>query len=102
MDRIQTKPLCASSSILADMLTMVNPFDFGGPSSKVKVTMCIIDKCGVGRDATLCVVIFFPTNSSFVLGVKSSLGAKLLARTLILCHHVILMHASYKKIFSFT
>ena len=40
------------------MLTMVNPIDFGGQSSKVKVTMVIIDKCGVRGDATLCVVIF--------------------------------------------
>ena len=40
------------------MLTMVNPIDFGGHSSKVNVTMGIIDKCGVRGDATLCVVIF--------------------------------------------
>ena len=37
---------------------MVNPIDFGGHSSKVKVTMVIIDKCGVRGDASLCVVIF--------------------------------------------
>ena len=54
---IQTKLLCASSN-LAGMLTMVNPIDFGGHSSKVKVTMVIIDKCGVRGEATLCVVIF--------------------------------------------
>ena len=36
---------------------MVNPIDFGGHSSKVKVTMGIIDKFGVRGDATLCVVI---------------------------------------------
>ena len=59
MNLIKTKPLCASLSNLADMLTMVNPFDFGGISSKVKVTMVIIDKCGVRGYATLCVVIFF-------------------------------------------
>ena len=53
-----TKPLCSSRSNLADMLTMVNPFDFGGHSSKVKVTMVITDKCRVRGDATLCVVIF--------------------------------------------
>ena len=53
MNLIQTKPLCASSSNFAGMLTMVNPIDFGGHSSKV-----IIDKCGVRGDATLCVVIF--------------------------------------------
>ena len=53
---VATKPLCASRSNLADMLTMVNPIDFGGHSSKV--TMVIIDKCGVRGDATLCVVIF--------------------------------------------
>ena len=40
------------------MLTMVNPIDFGGHSSKVNVTMGIIEKCGVRGDATLCVVIF--------------------------------------------
>ena len=57
-----TKPLCASSSNLVDMLTMVNPIDFGGHSSKVKVMMVIIDKCGVRGDATLCVLYlnFFP------------------------------------------
>ena len=38
---------------------MVNPIDFGGYSSNVKVTMGIIDKLGVRGDATLCVVIFF-------------------------------------------
>ena len=37
---------------------MVNPIDFGGHSSNVKVTMGIIDKFGVRGDATLCVVIF--------------------------------------------
>ena len=37
---------------------MVNPIDFGGHSSNVKVTMGIIDKFGVCGDATLCVVIF--------------------------------------------
>ena len=49
---------CASSSNLADMVTMVNRIDFGGHGSKAKVTMGIIDKCGVRGDATLCVVIF--------------------------------------------
>ena len=58
MNLIQIKPLCTSSSNLSDMLTMVNLIDFGGHSSKVKVTMVIIDKCGVRGDATLCVVIF--------------------------------------------
>ena len=58
MNLIQTKPLCASSSSLADMLTMVNPIDYGGHSSKVKVRMGIIDKCGVHGDATLCIVIY--------------------------------------------
>ena len=58
MNLIQTKPLCASSSNLAVMLTMVNPIDFRGRSSKGKVTMDIIDKCGAHEDATLCVVIF--------------------------------------------
>ena len=41
------------------MLTMVNPIDYGGHSSKVKVTIVINDKCGVRGDATLCVVIFY-------------------------------------------
>ena len=36
----------------------MNSIDFGGYRSKVKVTMGIIDKCGVRGDATLCVVIF--------------------------------------------
>ena len=58
MNLILTKPLCASSSNLADMLIMVNPIDFGGHSSKLKVMMVIIDKCRVCGDATLCVVIF--------------------------------------------
>ena len=58
MNLIQIKPLCASLSNLSDMLTMVNPIDFGGHSSKVKITMVIIEKCGVRGDATLCVVIF--------------------------------------------
>ena len=40
------------------MLTMVNPIDFGGHCSKVKVVMGIIDKFGLRGDATLCVVIF--------------------------------------------
>ena len=34
------------------------PYWFGGHSSKVKVMMGIIDKCGLHGDATLCVVIF--------------------------------------------
>ena len=69
MNPIQTKPLCASLSNLADMLTMVNPIDFGGHSSKVKLMMGIIDKCGVHGDTTLCIVIFFhaTVNSYFLL-----------------------------------
>ena len=39
VNQIQTKPFCASSLNLADMLTMVNHIDFGGHSSKVKVMM---------------------------------------------------------------
>ena len=58
VNTIETKPLCISPSNFAEMLTMVNPIDFGGHSSKVKVTMGIIDKCRVCGDATLCVVIF--------------------------------------------
>ena len=38
---------------------MVNPIDFGGHCSKVKVTMVTIDRCGVRGDATLCIVIFY-------------------------------------------
>ena len=44
------------------MLTMVNPTDFGGHSSKVKVMMGFIAKCEVRGDATLCVVLFINTN----------------------------------------
>ena len=40
------------------MLTMVNPIDFRGHSSKVKVMMGIIDKCGARGDVPFCVVIF--------------------------------------------
>ena len=58
MNLIQTKQLGASSSNLADMLTVVNSIDFGGHSSMVEVMIGIIDKCGVRGDATLCVVIF--------------------------------------------
>ena len=60
---------------------MVNPIDFGGHNSKVKVKMVIIDKCGVRGDATLCVVIFkvipklsITSNSSilyFLYGARS-------------------------------
>ena len=49
---------------------MVNPIDFGGHSSKVKVMMGIIDKCGVHGDATLCIVIFFfvpPVHRGYIL-----------------------------------
>ena len=38
---------------------MVNPIDFWGQSLNVKVTIGIIDKCGVRGDGTLCVVIFY-------------------------------------------
>ena len=37
----------------------MNSIDFWSHRSKVKVTMGIIDNCGVPGDATLCVVIFF-------------------------------------------
>ena len=39
----------------------MNSIDFGGYTvrSKVKFMMGIIDKCGMHRDATLCVDIFF-------------------------------------------
>ena len=59
VNMIETKPLCISFSNLADMLSMGNPIDL-----EVKVTMGIIDKCGVRGDATLCVVIF---RTSFLL-----------------------------------
>ena len=36
----------------------MNSIVFGVHGSKVKVTMSIMDKCGVRGDATLCVVIF--------------------------------------------
>ena len=72
MNLIQTKPLCVSSSNLAGMLTIVNPIDFEGHSSKVKVTMVIIDKCGVRGDATLCVVIFLYSKVCIACQYKSS------------------------------
>ena len=93
VNMIETKPLCISSSNLAEMLTMVRgwtllivevklgrhvnhmvtPIDFGGHSSKVKVTMGIIDKCGVRGDATLCVVIFIYSNMTrFFSPIKST------------------------------
>ena len=60
---VYCKPLCASSSTVAGMLTMVNPIDFGGHSSKVKVTMVIVDKYGVrGGCYALC---------SYILDVKA-------------------------------
>ena len=54
---ISCERFSGSSSKLSVMLSMVKRIDFGGHSSKVKVTMGIIDKCGVRGDATLCVVI---------------------------------------------
>ena len=58
----ETKPFCVSSSNLVDMLSMGNPIDL-----EVKVTMGIIDKCGVRGDATLCVVIFIEnSNDNFI------------------------------------
>ena len=80
MNLILTKPLCASSSNLADMLTMVNPIDLGGHSSKVKVTIVIIDKGGVRGDATLCVVIF--------------ILASLLVFSMLGCRHSLLLHCN--------
>ena len=56
VNMIETKPLCASSSNLADMLNhgkRMNPKDLRGQRSKVKVTVGIIVRCGVHRDATL-------------------------------------------------
>ena len=44
--------------ILGRHVNHCKPYWFGGHSSKVKVTMIIIDKCGVRGDATLCVGIF--------------------------------------------
>ena len=59
MNPIQTKPLCASSSNLADMLTMVNPIGFRGHSSNVKVTIGIIDLCWGAREFyALCCYIY--------------------------------------------
>ena len=54
------------------MLTMVNPIDFGGHSSKVEVMMGIIDKCGVSRDATLCIVIFHNMDHMRISGTEFS------------------------------
>ena len=47
----------------------MNSIDFGGYRSKVKVTMGIIDKCGVRGDATLCVVIFIIRNNPLQLWI---------------------------------
>ena len=58
MNPIQTSPLCVLIKLGRHVNHMVTPIDFGGHSSKMKVTMGIIDKCGVRGDATLCVVIF--------------------------------------------
>ena len=58
MNLIQTRLLGTSSSNLADMLTIVNPIDFGGHSSEVKVMIGIIDKCGMRGNATLCDYIY--------------------------------------------
>ena len=69
MNPIKTKPLCASSSNLADMLSMVNPIDFGSHGSKGKV---MIDKCGVRGDATLFVLLYL-----FLLFVMCALGRRL-------------------------
>ena len=62
MNTIETLTLCASSLNLTGISTMVrgmNSIDLGGYRSKVKVTMGIIDKCGVRGDATLCCIIFW-------------------------------------------
>ena len=65
MNQIQTKPLCASASNLADMFIMVNPFDFGAHSSKVKVLMGIIDKFGV-RGMLCSALLYFIIATIFV------------------------------------
>ena len=74
LNRIETKPLCASSSKLADILTMVRN-EFRGHRSKVKVTMGIINKCGVRGDGTLFFVIFcnrYTIPYNYMTRVKSS------------------------------
>ena len=43
----------------------MNSIYFGCYRSKVKVTMCIINKCGVCGDATLCVVIYIFCSRAF-------------------------------------
>ena len=59
VNTIETKPLCASSSNLAENHGERKiSIDFGGHRSKVKATMGIIDRCWVCGHATLCVVIF--------------------------------------------
>ena len=58
---IETKPLCASLSNLAELLSImreINHIDFGGHGSKFKVTVGIIEYCWVRGKAMLCVVIF--------------------------------------------
>ena len=59
VNKIETKPLCASSSNLADMLAMVSWWIYWFLRSNGKAMMSIINKCGVRVDAKLCVVIFF-------------------------------------------
>ena len=57
-NQIKTKPLCASASNLVDMLTTVNPIDFGGHSSKMKVSLTNVGCAGMLRFALLYLYLF--------------------------------------------
>ena len=79
---------------------MVNPIDFGGHSSNVKVTMGIIDRFGVRGDATLCVVIFIELElccfgGSFQLFIGSR---PLLCMTVVLLSCVYIGHYCCKRL----
>ena len=76
MNLIQTKPKCASSSNLADMLTMVNPIDFLGHSSKVKVTMGVIDKCGCAGMLRFVLLYFGVGQYCLIMLYNKSIVAK--------------------------
>ena len=67
VNTIETKPFCISLSNLADMLTIVermDPIDFGGQRSKVKVTMDIYGNKLVNTISTkpLCASLSILTN----------------------------------------
>ena len=56
------------------MFTMVNPIDCRGHSSKVNVTIGIIDKCEMRGYATLCFVIFHFVLIQYYFGTALFIG----------------------------